>query len=37
MNKKATAKVLRIESLENCKELTLRPVGYMHNQKFMGD
>lgn len=27
-----TAQVLRVESLEDCKELTLRPVGYMHEE-----
>ena len=27
-----TAKVLRIESLEDCKELTLQPVGYLHEE-----
>ena len=27
-----TANVLRIESLEDCKELTLQPVGYMHKE-----
>ena len=27
-----TARILRIESLEDCKELTLQPVGYMHEK-----
>lgn len=27
-----TARILRIESLEDCKELTLQPVGYMHEE-----
>lgn len=27
-----TARILSIESLEDCKKLTLRPVGYMHEE-----
>lgn len=27
-----TANILRIESLDDCKELTLRPIGYMHKE-----